>query len=247
MKVFIIGGTSGIGLALADFYYKTGWKVGVCGRNLDKIASENRFEKYCVDVADKNLLISTLQNFSTEKPLYLLINCAGSYAEDIANKISYQEAEQMLKTNILGTINALEAGREVFKNRIGHIVLLASVSGILDYPKASLYAKTKRSVIQISNAYRRALSPFGISITTIASGYVDTQKLRDLNQNNLSRKPFLISEQVAVNEITKAINQKKEIHIFPRKMKWLVQFLAILPSFILDVIMYKKAQWMQQK
>lgn len=247
MKVFIIGGTSGIGLALADFYYKTGWKVGVCGRNLDKIASENRFEKYCVDVTDKKLLISTLQHFSTEKSLDLLINCAGSYAEDVANKISYEEAEQMLKTNILGAINVLEAGREVFKNRVGHIVLLASISGILDYPKASLYAKTKRSVIQIGDAYRRALLPFGISITIIASGYVDTQKLRDLNKNNLSKKPFLVSEEIAVQEITKAIQLKKELHIFPKKMKWVIQFLSALPSFILNRIMYKKAQWMQQK
>ncbi|RXM60680.1 SDR family oxidoreductase, partial [Chryseobacterium sp. CH1] len=121
--------------------------------------------------------------------LDIFINCAGSYAEDVAGRITYEEAEEMLQTNILGTVNCFEAARKVMKNQQkGSIAVIASVSGILEYENSSLYTKTKRSVIQISDAYRRALKPFGISVTTVAPGYIDTEKLRQLNQNKLKQK-----------------------------------------------------------
>ena len=151
----------------------------------------------------------------------------------------------MLQTNIIGAINTLEIGREVMQYSGGQIVLLASISGILDYPESSLYTKTKRSVLQIADAYRRALRPLGIHITTIAPGYVATEKLYQLNQNDLSKKPFVVSEAKAVTEISHAIAQKKPIHLFPTRMKWLMCLLSFLPKPLLSLIMYRKAKWMQ--
>lgn len=245
MNVFIIGGTSGIGLALASFYQQKGYRVGVCGRDLSKLSTELPFEKYEADVIDKELLTSVIHQFINSSALSLLINCAGSYAEDVVGEISYDQAVAMLQTNIIGAINTLEIGRELMRDSGGQIVLLASISGILDYPSSSLYTKTKRSVLQIAEAYRRALRPFGIHITTIAPGYVATQKLYDLNQNNLSKKPFVVSEAQAVAEISHAIAQKKPIHLFPTRMKWLMCLLSFLPKPLLSLIMYRKAKWMQ--
>ncbi|ATA87345.1 3-oxoacyl-ACP reductase [Capnocytophaga gingivalis] len=245
MNVFIIGGTSGIGLALASFYQQKGHRVGVCGRDLSKISTELPFEKYEANVIDKELLTSVIHQFINSSALSLLINCAGSYAEDVVGEISYDQAVAMLQTNIIGAINTLEIGRELMSNSGGQIVLLASISGILDYPSSSLYTKTKRSVLQIADAYRRALRPFSIYITTIAPGYVATQKLHELNQNNLSKKPFVVSEVKAVAEISHAIAQKKPIHLFPTRMKWLMCLLSFLPKPLLSLIMYRKAKWMQ--
>ena len=245
MNVFIIGGTSGIGLALASFYQQKGHRVGVCGRDLSKISTELPFEKYEANVIDKELLTSVIHQFINSSALSLLINCAGSYAEDVVGEISYDQAVAMLQTNIIGAINTLEIGRELMSNSGGQIVLLASISGILDYPSSSLYTKTKRSVLQIAESYRRALRPFSIYITTIAPGYVATQKLHDLNQNNLSKKPFVVSEAKAVAEISHAIAQKKPIHLFPTRMKWLMCLLSFLPKPLLSLIMYRKAKWMQ--
>ena len=245
MNVFIIGGTSGIGLALASFYQQKGHRVGVCGRDLSKISTELPFEKYEANVIDKELLTSVIHQFINSSALSLLINCAGSYAEDVVGEISYDQAVAMLQTNIIGAINTLEIGRELMSNSGGQIVLLASISGILDYPSSSLYTKTKRSVLQIADAYRRALRPFSIYITTIAPGYVATQKLHELNQNNLSKKPFVVSEAKAVAEISHAIAQKTPIHLFPTRMKWLMCLLSFLPKPLLSLIMYRKAKWMQ--
>ncbi|EGD34492.1 MULTISPECIES: SDR family NAD(P)-dependent oxidoreductase [unclassified Capnocytophaga] len=245
MNVFIIGGTSGIGLALAYFYQQNGHRVGICGRDLRKLTCESPFEKYKVNVIDKELLASTIRQFVGTGTLSLLINCAGSYAEDVVEEISYNDAVMMLQTNIIGAINTLEIGRELMACSGGQIALLASISGILDYPQSSLYTKTKRSVLQIADAYSRALRPLDIHITAIAPGYVATQKLYELNQNNLSKKPFLVSEARAVVEISEAIAQKKALHLFPTRMKWLMRLLSSLPKPLLSLFMYRKAKWMQ--
>lgn len=249
MNVFIAGGTSGIGYALARHYLSKGYCVGIRGRDLTKIP-ENNFKDlkaFQTDVCDSNAMLSTLQSFLVDKStLDIFINCAGSYAEDVAGRISYEEAEEMLQTNILGTVNCFEAARKIMKNqKKGSIAVIASVSGILEYENSSLYTKTKRSVIQIADAYRRALKPFGISVTTIAPGYIDTEKLRQLNQNDLSKKPFLTDVETAVSVISEAIEKQRKLIIFPVKMKWMMKSLSLLPASLLNIIMFRKAQWMK--
>jgi NADP-dependent 3-hydroxy acid dehydrogenase YdfG len=158
-----------------------------------------------------NSIRSVLEAFLVDKKdLDIFIDCAGSYAEDVAGSISYEEAEEMLQTNILGTVNCFEAARKAMKDQQKEaLAVIASVSGILEYENSSLYTKTKRSVIQIADAYRRALKPFGISVTTIAPGYIDTQKLRALNGNDLSKKPFLTDVETATRLIAEAIEKQK--------------------------------------
>lgn len=249
MNVFIAGGTSGIGYALAKHYLAKGYCVGVCGRDLTKIPENHHqnLKAFQADVCDMNALLSTLQSFLVDKNgLDIFINCAGSYAEDVAGRISYEEAEEMLQTNILGTVNCFEMARKVMRNqKKGSIAVIASVSGILEYENSSLYTKTKRSVIQIADAYRRALKPFGISVTTIAPGYIDTEKLRQLNQDDLNKKPFLTDVETAASMISEAIEKQEKLIIFPSKMRWMMKSLSLLPSSLLNIIMFRKARWMK--
>ena len=249
MKIFIAGGTSGIGYALAEFYLSVGSEVAICGRDLSKVPTNgNRNLKiFEADVRDYQTLESALRNFTNDNVgLDVFINCAGSYAEDVAATISYEEADEMLKTNIVGCVNCFEVAKSHMINyKNGKIAVIASVSGIMDYENSSLYTKTKRSVIQIADAYRRALQPYGISITTIAPGYVDTQKLRALNNDDLSKKPFIVDLETATKIIVDSIEKKEKLVIFPFKMKILMKSLALLPSFILNRIMFKKAKWMK--
>lgn len=248
MNVFIAGGTSGIGYSLAQHYLSQGYRVGICGRDLTKIPENNSENLKAVeaDVYDISSISSAVKTFLQNGNLEIFINCTGSYAEDVAGNISYEEAEEMLQTNILGTANCFEVARQSMKGQNkGSIAVIASVSGILEYENSSLYTKTKRSVIQIAEAYRRALKPFGISVTTIAPGYIDTLKLRQLNNNDLSKKPFLVNVETATAIISDAIEKQQKLVIFPTKMKWMMKSLSILPPSLLNMIMFKKAKWMK--
>lgn len=249
MKIFVAGGTSGIGWKLASDYLEQGHQVAVCGRNLQKIPKGEYplLKTFQLDMYNKAALETAIINFAG-KALDMMIISAGEYADDSLHKLTYAESTGMLKVNIAGTVNALEVAREAMANRQqGHIVVLASVSGLLHYKKATLYSKSKRAVIQIADAYRKALHPFGITVTVVAPGYVDTGKLRALNNNDLSKKPFVISCAEAVDIIKEGIAEHKELIIFPRRMKYLMRFLSALPPWLQSAIMYRKAKWMNAK
>lgn len=251
MNIFIAGGTSGIGYSLAVYYSSKGYRVGVCGRDLKKVPKNNltNFNLYEADVCIISSVKKAIHAFlNGNNNLDLFINCAGSYSEDVVGQISYEEAEEMLKTNIVGTINCFEIVRELMiHQKSGRIAVIASVSGILNYEKSSLYTKTKRAIIHIADAYSRALKPFGISVTTISPGYINTLKLRTLNGGDVSKKPFLMDIDSATRIISDAIDKRKRHIIFPSKMKWLIQFLSFLPDPLLTFIMFRKAKWMKQR
>jgi len=243
MKVFITGGTSGIGLALAQRYLERGYQVGICGRNIEKIGKIDKNDNlsiYKLDVYDKDYFGKIVNDFSKGK-LDIMIAMAGSYANNRNSSYKEKEVTEMLKTNIVGTVNALEIAREIMlKNKKGHIVVMSSVAALLDYDGASIYAKSKRVVMELGKAYGEALSNFGIDVTTIISGYVDTLKLKELNNNDTSHKLFIISEEEAVEKILNAIDNKKKEIIFPIKMKILMVFLSKLPKFLLKrILMWK--------
>ena len=68
-----------------------------------------------------------------------------------------------------------------------------------------------------------------------------------MTKNDLSKKPFLTDVKTAVNVISEAIEKQKKLIIFPLKMKWMMQSLSLLPSSLLNIIMFRKAKWMKNE
>ena len=231
MKIFIAGGTSGIGLAIAEKYLEQGHEVAVCGRNkekIDKIKKVDKLKIYKFDTYDRKSFEIAVNDFSNGK-LDIMIASAGNYSNSRTRRLTQEEAVNMLKVNISGTINAFE------------IAAISSVAALLEYPGASVYSKSKRVVINICEAYREALSDFGIGVTAIIPGYIDTLKLRELNNNDVSKKPFIMSEEYTADIIIKSIEKNREKIIFPLKMKIVVSILSLLPKKILSLILLRKS------
>lgn len=250
MKIFIAGGTTGMGFAIAIQYLKDGHNVAICGRDLSKLTlSENSplLKTYQLDVYDKNRFEEAVYDFAENK-LDIMIFSAGSYADDSLYDIEYKQSSDMLRINIAGAINALEIARCAMQIQAkGHIAIIASVSGLLDYPNATTYSRTKIALIQIAKAYRKALRNFGITVTVIAPGYVNTKKLQEINDGDLSKKPFVVDTNYAAKEIIAGIQAKKELVVFPNKMKNLIYFMSYLPSWMVTFIMTQKAKWYHKK
>lgn len=77
-----------------------------------------------------------------------------------------------------------------------------------------------------------ALAPFGVGVTVIVPGYVDTAALRALNRGDASHKPFLQTEQQAVARIAHAIAQGRERCVFPWQMQAMVAIFNRLPLWL---------------
>lgn len=197
MNVLIFGGTSGIGWALARHYLQAGATVVVCGRDLNRINTAGdychaKLQRHELDIADRSGVAHVMDAFAPGA-LDLVIVCAGVYFNSRHHHLDQATTRRMLQTNVTGLSHVLElASVKMLAQESGHLVAISSVAGLVkDYPGASLYSATKRTVLSLCDTYRIALQPFSIAVTAIVPGYVDTEKLRSLNAGDASHKPFL--------------------------------------------------------
>ncbi|SJN33031.1 SDR family oxidoreductase [Psychrobacter sp. JB385] len=256
----VVGGTSGIGLALARRHQMHGWRVSVVGHNPEKIKMLNQshpdITTYACDLTDAVELEKLLQQLS-EVCFQRLIYSAGSYFNERIHTLGRVQSDQMLAINLQAFEHifcwaSAQLKRQVEKQPVTcpatytvsdatlGLICMASIAGVLDYPYASLYAKSKRAMIATASAYRCALQPYGIQVTCIASGYIDTQALRDLNEGDASHKPFIMSTEHAVDHIMQAISEDTELAIFPWTMRYITRILNRLPKPILHQILRNK-------
>ena len=133
-NVFIIGGTSGIGWSLAQLYLSKGYRVGIASREVNKAGIDfsgiPNLSVYTLDVINAEMVQQILQQFSFNTTLDILINSAGSYIDSALHDISLEEANQMLQTNIKGTIHTFDAATKLMQSGIAiqHIAVIASIS-----------------------------------------------------------------------------------------------------------------------
>jgi NAD(P)-dependent dehydrogenase (short-subunit alcohol dehydrogenase family) len=234
----ILGGTRGMGWGLAEQCLGRGMAVTVCGRDAQAVpasalATHPHLRVVALDIADADAVREVVaQTGAPEHSLDLLIVTAGTYFNTRDHRLDEAATMQLLRTNVSGLSHALEAGAQrMLAQGHGRIAAISSMAGLLkDYPGASVYAATKRSVLSLCETYRKALAPFGVSVTAIVPGYVDTQRLRELNDGNASHKPFLMSEGEAVRRIMKAIDAGQPVCAFPWQMRAAIALLNSLPK-----------------
>ena len=150
----------------------------------------------------------------------------------------------MIDINLTGVINTFEAVRDMmFTNNKGHIAIVSSIAGLINYPKASVYARTKLTIMGVCETYRAFFRDYNINITTIIPGYIATDKLKSLSKEDITNKPTVLSEEKSTDIIVKAINDKKEKVIYPLSMKILIAIITKLPKKLLTYLMIKQANW----
>ncbi|MDE4455159.1 SDR family NAD(P)-dependent oxidoreductase [Psychrobacter sp. DAB_AL62B] len=251
--IIVVGGTSGLGLALALHHQQLGWQVSVVGHSVSKISHINsqypHIVTYTCDLTDTAQTQGLLDKLS-DVHFQRLIYSAGSYLNERVHHLNQADSDKMLVINFQAFEQVFRWASACLKTQNQsldftkidkpNLICIASIAGTMDYPYASLYAKSKRAMIVTASAYRAALAPYDIQVNCIAPGYIDTQALRDLNNGDASHKPFIMSTQTAVEHIMQAIDNDVELAIFPRSMRYITRALNYLPKPLLNWILRSK-------
>ncbi|MFL5784532.1 MAG: SDR family NAD(P)-dependent oxidoreductase, partial [Bacteriovoracaceae bacterium] len=230
-SVFITGGTTGIGSELAKIYVEKGWKVGVCGRDKQKFIESFTHQRdsiqfYEVDVSNRDEVKKAIKDFSSSIGLDLLIANAGIGYKFKTKVPDFEFSYKMVHINLLGVMYSFEAALDVMIPRSkGQLVAVASIAGYNGLPGVSAYSATKAAVQKYCESLHLDMRQFGINVTTINPGFVDTP----LTKSNHHPMPFLMDSPKAAKLIFRAIEKKKMTYHFPFLFAGMVRLLGILP------------------
>jgi 3-hydroxy acid dehydrogenase / malonic semialdehyde reductase len=182
---FITGATSGIGKATALLFAQQGINLVICGRRTDRLEELKAQVKSMVkvhaltfDVRDEQAVIKAIGSLPEEwKKIDILINNAGN-AHGLApiQEGSTQDWDAMMDINVKGLLyvsKAIIPGMVARKN--GHIVNIGSIAGKEVYPNGNVYCASKFAVDAITSGMRLDLNPYGIRVTGIHPGLVETE------------------------------------------------------------------------
>ena len=181
----VTGAGRGIGHAIALRLANEGARVAVVSRtehNAARTAEEinathmGLAKAYAVDVADtkavKALAEQVLADFSR---VDILVNNAGLTRDGLSMRMSEEDWDVVLDTNLKGAFNFIQAvERPMLKQRSGRIVNIASVAGLMGNAGQANYAASKAGLIGPTKVIARELASRGITCNAVAPGFIAT-------------------------------------------------------------------------
>jgi 3-oxoacyl-[acyl-carrier protein] reductase len=184
-KVAIVtGGSRGIGKAIAVRLAAEGAKVAVTATtqaSADKTAEEIRqnggqaigFAANVVDVKQVEALIKgTVEHFGA---LHILVNNAGITRDNLVMRMSDEDWNDVITTNLTGTFNCIRAASKIMmKQRSGKMINITSVVALMGNKGQANYSAAKAGIIGLTKSVARELASRNVQINAIAPGFVMT-------------------------------------------------------------------------
>lgn len=179
--ILITGGTSGIGLGLAQRFHAEGNTVIVAGRRetlLRQVTADHEgMDAVVLDVGDPLSIAKCFAEVTTRHPeLNVVINNAGvMVAEDLTDPDHLPVAETTVATNLLGPIRMLAAFVPFMTTRADAAILnVSSGLGFVPFPMTPTYSATKAALHSYTQSLRVQLAGTGVQVLELIPPAVQT-------------------------------------------------------------------------
>jgi len=229
-RVWLVGASTGIGLACAQALRAAGAHVIVSARNpqgvLDWAAQDAHVQWRALDVSDPEQVQATAKALQAEGPLDMVVYAAGYYRAQRATAIDLDDLLQHDKVNYQGALQVIHAVLPgMLARQSGHISLLSSVAGWRGLPNGLAYGPTKAALTHLAETLYMDLQDQGIGVSVVNPGFVATP----LTAQNQFTMPALISPEQAASDMLKGWAQGQfDIH-FPKRFTLWLKLLRLLP------------------
>jgi 3-hydroxy acid dehydrogenase/malonic semialdehyde reductase len=217
--VLITGATSGIGKACAVKFAQNGFDVIITGRRKKRLEAlqkelESKFSIKVLplnfDVRNKDKLKKAFDVLNDRwKKIDILVNNAGLALDlkpiDSGNPDDW---DTMIDTNIKGLLYMSSlVSKIMIENGSGHIINIGSIAGKEVYPNGNVYCATKHAIEGLTKAIRIDLLKYGIKVTQIAPGAVETEfsEVRFKGDHDRAKKVYDGYKPLSAEDVADAV------------------------------------------
>jgi 3-oxoacyl-[acyl-carrier protein] reductase len=195
----VTGASQGIGEGIARILARQGARVVVAARNEEKLkalaaeigAAGGHALSLVLDVTQPETFGERLKTLPEDfGAIDVLVNNAGVTADNLLARMSLEDWERVLRTNLTGAFALTkEVIRGMMKRRWGRIISISSVVGMMGNPGQANYAASKAGLIGFSKSLAKELGSRNITVNVVAPGYIQTamtEKLPEASREELT-------------------------------------------------------------
>ena len=196
-SVLVVGGTRGIGLAVARRLVEGGADVAITGRDAEtasRVAASlgHGATGHGLDVRDVAAIDEVVGRFAGERGRAdALVYSAGiSPAFTSGEKLAVADWESIIRVNLTGAFAASQAAarRAIAATRPCSIVLVGSIAGHAGAARLAAYAASKAGLVGLAKSLALDWAPYGIRVNVLAPGWVETDMTTGVRSNESLRK-----------------------------------------------------------
>jgi short-subunit dehydrogenase len=230
-RVWIVGGSAGIGESLARNLHARGSKVAISARSADSlslIAGEcPGMASAVMDAGEPADWKRAFTSVCTQLGgLDLLVLCAAAYLPRTSLEIHAQEVRDTVNINLNSAYYAVECVLPtLLAQGTGGIAVVASVAGYMGLPQATVYGPTKAALINLAEILYQDLHPRGLGVYLMNPGFVRTR----LTSVNSFKMPLLQTPDQAAEAIIEGMSRGRFEIAFPTAFTLPMKWVSMLP------------------
>ena len=231
--IWITGGSTGIGKALAIKFSNKGWNVAVSARRVELLnelcEQYENITAFPLDVTQKDNCFEVFNKIKNKfSDIDICFFSTGTWNPKKEKNIDVEQMEEVFKVNFFGTVNTIKAVEQHFKDRKnGIITIVSSIAGYRGLPNSTGYGPSKSALNNLAESLYFDFKRSNVRVCLVSPGFIKTP----MTDKNDFKMPFLKTTEYAADKIYDGLVNKKsfEIH-FPKILTITLKVLSFLPS-----------------
>ncbi|MCL2719095.1 MAG: SDR family oxidoreductase [Lachnospiraceae bacterium] len=212
------------------------------------------------DMTDEKIVENCFNQVKTEYgKIDYLFNIVGYAMVADARDMTAEHWKDIVNVNFFGVLYPTQAGYKIMaEQRSGSIINMSSIGGVVPSPFNTGYAATKAAIISLSTSLREEAKEFGVNISVVCAGGIDTKLWDDARLLNIPAEGFkklippstLASPEKAASIMIKGSLKKKRMIFFPASGKifnFIYKFMPIVYCTGVEKITVRSLRSLRQK